>query len=437
LNFSKKTIISIILILVIINIGPASAMPIGEINNKVTNDLDRYNNYGFWGKLWHFGEICSSLYDSYHEYQSEIGNLKSQGESAINEAEKKKQEMNELNSEIENLKSEREKENKQSENDIIEAQKAIQHNKNIKNKSSKPTIINSPKILNKTNSTNKTINGTNNTNKTVNGTNNTNGTNKTINGTNNTNNTIIISDPARKNADTYPKKYFEDHKINYTELITTTQDLKKGYIVQLLKGNVFKYWMYQKYNNTTGMVSLITGNGNTVDIPWEKFINSYTGLAYQINNQTNNTQFNTSDAIAEIQTTQIETEIGSMDTVFKIMEKLDSYTETYGDLAKLYGIQSGVFIAAFALLFVIVTILDILLILLLAFESPLAVPIFLMSIIGAFGIIICSYMGIASGVIALNFLGFYLLHKTVIHNIAEDLKNKRDTIENDYKSEDL
>lgn len=436
MNFSKKTIITILLILVIINIGPASAISIGEINNKVVNDLDRYNNYGFWGKLWHFGEIFSSLYDSYHEYQSEIGNLQSQGESALNEAENKKLEMDKLNSEIETLKSERENETKQREKEIIEAQKAIQHNKNIKNKNSTTPINNSSKILKGTNSTNKTINNTNNT---VNGTNNTNGTNKTINGTNSTNNTIIISDPARKSADTYPKKYFEDHKINYTELITTAQDLKKGYIVQLLKGNLFKYWMYQKYNSTTGMVTLITGNGNTTNISLDKFLNSYTGLAYQINAEyvPGYSEYVAHKAIYEIQETQIDKELESIDKALKIVENLDSYTKTYGDLAKLFGILSGVFIAAFGLLFVIVAILDVIFMLLVAFESLLAIPIGLICLIGSLGIIVCSFMGTACGAAALMFLGCYVVNKTVLHDIAEYAKNKRDAIENDYKSDDL
>ncbi|MCK9152325.1 energy-coupling factor transporter transmembrane protein EcfT [Methanobacterium alcaliphilum] len=467
MNFPEKTLIVVFLVVIVLNIVPAHAVSVGEVNNRVIDDLNRYNNYGFWGKIWYFGEICSSLNEANNEYQSEVNNLADQREIISEDYQNKKSEMNDINSDIEKFKSESEKESQQREKDANEARKAINHNKQIYNKhtikkskinssKSKPsktingttkindtkindtkindTKINDTKIndtkINDTKINDTKINDTRINDTKVNGTdvNSTNGTNKSQN-----NNTIIISDPAHKDADKYIKKYLKDHNLSYKELITDVHGLKKGYIVQIIKGNVFKYWLYQNYNSTTGMVTLITGNGNTVNIKLENFTNSFTGLSYELND----TQLKTSDAVKEIQAIQIQNELESYNNVLALAEKLDSCTVLFGQLALALGVSSLLFLAHAAVFFCFAGIIGVFAMLIGAFFPPLLFIMALMSGILVFLSLLYVTLGKFCALFSLIFFGFHELNTNFLQGTIAKIKDNQNNIEKKYKSEDL
>ena len=61
MKINNKKVIALFLIIAMANITPASALSVGEINNHIENDLNTYNNYNWWDKMWHVADIISSL----------------------------------------------------------------------------------------------------------------------------------------------------------------------------------------------------------------------------------------------------------------------------------------------------------------------------------------------------------------------------------------
>lgn len=307
----KKNIIALFLVIAIVNITPASAMTIGDVNNQISNDINTYNGYNWWQKLWHTGDIICSLFNAASKLADVVDDLKNQALNAQADALNQQNKLNSLYSSINQRKDENQKENDEKNKLINDTEKSIQENaKDIKSSNQTETGVNQTANINNQTADYNLTNQSNtnpvtdpiveNPSSKINQSNakklnnsNLNQSTKTVskksssnfNQSNNTPKKIVISKYARDDADKYVKSYFKKNNVDYNEMELSSTELKNNYIVQLFKDGVFKYWVFKGYDRdgTTKLVNLTTGNGNRKSEDIMDFADSFTGLAYSIN----------------------------------------------------------------------------------------------------------------------------------------------------------
>lgn len=349
----------------IINITPAAAMSLGDINSQMENDINTYNGYNWWQKLWNTGSIISSLFNLGMKLKDESSNIQNQIDSALNEAANAQNKIKNLNSLISdyNTNSQNEKENR---NKIIDdTEKNIQENNANSLEDSNQEEYMANKTVNNTNPSSEVFKDqnqiTNNSNKSqistseitnqktsnsidqsiqINqtkkqSTDNLNDNHKTQK---NTESKVAISDYSRDDADKYVKTYFKNNNITYSELELQSTTLKNGYIVQLFKDGIYKYWVFEGYKtqDKTKFAKLTTGNGKIELVDLITFKKVFTGLTYDINTASNET--NVFHAVKDIQKNQVK----SLNYKTTMIKTLADWATAGQSIAITGGIISGI-----------------------------------------------------------------------------------------------
>lgn len=374
---NKRSIIILFLILAIVNITPATAMSLGDINSQMENDINTYNSYNWWQKLWNTGSIISSLFNIGMKLKDEAANIQNQIENALNEAGNAQNKIRSINSLINDYNTNSQNEKDKKDKIIADTEKNIQENMDNSIENDKPTENRSNETENNTNKssdeskdpnyqitnhsngsqisepvgeminqkTNNNLNQStksnesskNNLNQTTKefSTNNLNTNHKTQK---NTQDKVAISDYSRDDAEKYVKSYFKNNNITYSELELQPTKLKNGYIIQLFKDGVYKYWVFEGYNTQekTKFAKLTTGNGNIVLVDSTTFKNAFTGLAYNLNGT--NYETNAHHAVKDIQKLQIE----SLDSKANTIKTLTDWATAGGGISIAGGIISGI-----------------------------------------------------------------------------------------------
>lgn len=317
------------------NITPASALSVGEINNHIENDLNTYNNYSWWDKMWHVADIITSLAQVASELSAEINSLNNQAINAQNEASNLKNKLENLYSQINERKNQNQKELEYQKAGIEETKKSIEANSHesayithgtnqssngntsLDNQSTENSSLFKTNSLNHTNdSSNISLNQNYNPDKTDNSLNSTTNGSESLNNESSSNKTAIksketssklsISNYALEDGEKYPEAYFKSKDIQYTKLLSSLSQLKKGQIVQIIKDGVFKYWVFNGLttDNDVTYISLSTGNGKSYNDDMESFSEDFTGLTYNIDESPN--KENPYHSIKKIQSLQIQ-----------------------------------------------------------------------------------------------------------------------------------
>ncbi len=334
----KRNIIALFLVIAIVNITPASAMSIGDINNQISSDINTYNGYNWWQKLWNTGSILNSLFNIGMELKDEVSNLKDQALNSKNDAEGMQNKLGNLNSLINDRKAQSQNEADQRDKLIAETKENIQKNANNSLENSSQTETASNITANNTNKSSENSENLDNQSKTnpsvtdpsgeilnestktdLNQTTKTNQSTTTeLNQTTKTNQStklqkkseskVAISNYSRDDAEKYVKSYFKKHNVNYSELELSPNELENGYIVQLLKDGVFKYWVFEGYttNGKGKFVSLTTGNEVSESVDYISFKNAFTGLAYNLEGDEDPETENVYHSVKSIQQLQID-----------------------------------------------------------------------------------------------------------------------------------
>lgn len=302
----KKNIIALFLVMALVNITPASAMSIGDINNQISSDIDTYNGYNWWQKLWHTGDVIASLFNIATKLTDAVDDLKNQALNAQTDASKQQDKLNSLNSAINQRKAENQIEAEKRDKLINDTNQSIQENKkdleidnqtetkenkslNTNNQSTAELENNLTSQTNKQPVTNPTLENHSSSNINQSNKNNLNKSNLNQSTKSSQLKTAskkkVISNESREDANKFVKGYFKKHNVDYTELELSSTELKNGYIVQLFKDEVFKYWVFEGYtsNGKSKFVNLTTGNGASKSEDIMDFADSFTCLAYHIN----------------------------------------------------------------------------------------------------------------------------------------------------------
>jgi hypothetical protein len=358
MKINNKKVIALFLIIAMANITPASALSVGEINNHIENDLNTYNNYSWWDKLWNVGDIISSLAHVASDLSAEITSLNNQAINAQNEASNLKNKLENLYSQINERKNQNQEELEYQKAGIEETKKSIEANShesanitNGTNKSSNPntsldnqsnensssTKTNNTLTQNHTDSTNNSLNQNHTTDpsktdislnnsqtkgsESLDNNSNESSSNHTAIKSKETSSKLSLSNYAQEDGEKYPEAYFKSRDIKYTKLISSTSQLKKGQIVQILKDGVFKYWVFNGLttDNDVTYISLITGNGKSYSDDMESFIEDFTGLTYELNESPH--EENPYHTVKKIQQLQIK----SLDSLNKKIDQQSTW----------------------------------------------------------------------------------------------------------------
>lgn len=331
---NKRNIIALFLVIAMVNITPATAMSVGDINSKIESDINTYNGYNWWQKLWNTGSILNSLFNIGMELKDEVSNLKDKALNSKNDAEDLQNKLGNLNSLINDRKTESQNDADKRDKLIAETKEKIQGNINnslenssqgetisnltvnntnessdesedsnnyITNKSTNPVVTEpADKIVNQ--STKTELNQTTNLNKSTKTE-----LNQSTAKVKNSESKLAISSYAKDDAEKYVKTYFRKHNVTYSQLELSPSELKNGYIVQLLKDGVFKYWVFEGYttNGKAKFAILTTGNELIDSVDYTSFANSFTGLVYNLEENDTETE-NVYHSVKSIQQLQID-----------------------------------------------------------------------------------------------------------------------------------
>lgn len=312
----NQKIIALFLVIAMINLTPASAMTLGDVNNHMANSLDSYNHMNWWDKIWHVGDVIASLCQVASDLSSVVNDFNNQAINTENEAANLKNKLEYINSQINNRKAENNAEEEYKNAGIADTKRCIESNSKINNitnqssnktnvsnnnshdenksltyitnisnnSSNKEQISNNSSINNSNSKESELINNKSNTNSNESITNNSSQENSTVTGSKKTSNKLSVSDYAKKDGEKYPEAYFKSNNIKYSKLVQSISKLKKGQIVQILKDGVFKYWVFNGLTQENGVtyINLVTGNGENYQDDKESFNEDFTGLTYEI-----------------------------------------------------------------------------------------------------------------------------------------------------------